>query len=152
MPAADGVPGDHRDHRLRQPPDLHVQVADVQASDALLGDLVVADVAVVAADPLVAAGAEGLVAGSGEDDRGHLDVVAGAIEGVAQLGERRRPEGVADLGPVDRDLRDRVAALVEDVLVVALRSPFDRRVELFLGRRVFVSSRHGGNDTRAPIS
>ncbi len=38
-----------------------MQVAHVEAADALLGDLVVADVAVVAADPLVAAGAEGLV-------------------------------------------------------------------------------------------
>ena len=60
VPAADRVAGDHRDHRLRQAPDLHVEVADVEAADALLGDLVVADVAVVAADPLVAAGAEGL--------------------------------------------------------------------------------------------
>ncbi len=38
-----------------------MQVADVEAADALLGDLVVADVAVVAADPLVAARAEGVV-------------------------------------------------------------------------------------------
>ena len=103
MAAADRVAGDHRDHRLRQAADLDVQVADVEAADALLGDLVVADVAVVAADPLVAARAEGLVAGAGEDDRADLDVVAGATERVAQLGERLRPEGVADLGPVDRD-------------------------------------------------
>ena len=78
LPAADRVAGDRREHRLRQPADLHVQVADVEAPDALLGDLVVADVAVVAADPLVAAGAERLVAGAGEDDRADLDVVAGA--------------------------------------------------------------------------
>ncbi len=77
MAAADRVAGDHRDHRLRQPADLHVQVADVEPADALLGDLVVADVAVVAADSLIAAGAEGLVAGAGEDDRPHLEVVAG---------------------------------------------------------------------------
>ena len=37
-----------------------------------------------------------------------LDVVAGAGEGVAQLGQRRRPEGVADLGAVDRDPGDRL--------------------------------------------
>jgi len=42
----------------------NVQVADVEAADPLLGDLVVADVAVVAADSLVAAGAEGLAAGA----------------------------------------------------------------------------------------
>ena len=58
--AADRVAGDHRDDRLRQAADLDVQVADVEPADALLGDLVVADVAVVAADPLVAARAEGL--------------------------------------------------------------------------------------------
>ena len=73
-----------------------MQVADVEAADALLGDLVVADVAVVAADPLVAARAEGLVAGAGEDDRPNLEIVAGAGEGVAQLGERLRAEGVPD--------------------------------------------------------
>ena len=106
--AADRVAGDHRDHRLRQAADLDLQVADVEAADALLGDLVVADVAVVAADPLVAAGAEGLVARAGEDDRADLGVVAGRLEGVAELDQRLRPEGVADLGPVDRDLRDPV--------------------------------------------
>ena len=58
--AADRVAGDHRDHRLRQAPDLDVEVADVEPADALLRDLVVADVAVVSADALVAAGAERL--------------------------------------------------------------------------------------------
>ena len=38
-----------------QPPDLDVEIADVEPADSLLGDLVVADVAVVAANPLVAA-------------------------------------------------------------------------------------------------
>ena len=60
LAAADRVAGDRGDHRLRQAPDLDVEVADVEPADALLGDLVVADVAVVAADPLVAAGAERL--------------------------------------------------------------------------------------------
>ena len=36
LAAADRVAGDHRDHRLRQPADLDVQVADVEAADALL--------------------------------------------------------------------------------------------------------------------
>ena len=85
--AADCVAGDHRDDRLREAADLDVQLADVEAADALLGDLVVADVAVVAADPLVAARAERLVAGAGEDDRADAGVVAGAAEGVAHLGD-----------------------------------------------------------------
>ena len=33
--AADRVARDHRDDRLRQPADLHVQVGDVEAADAL---------------------------------------------------------------------------------------------------------------------
>ena len=105
--AADRVARDHGHDRLRQPPDLHVEVADVEAADALLGDLVVADVAVVATDPLVAAGAERLVAGAGEDDRADVGVVAGAVERVAELGEGLRAERVVDVRPVDRDLRDR---------------------------------------------
>ena len=98
-----------------------MQVADVEAADALLGDLVVADVAVVAADPLVAARAERLGAGAGEDDRADLGVVASAGERVAQLGERLRAEGVADLRPVDRDLGDPVGLLVEEVVVLGRR-------------------------------
>ncbi len=84
VPAADRVARDHRDDGLRQAPDLDVEVADVQAPDALLRDLVVADVAVVAADALVAARAERVVAGAGEDDRADLGVVPRAVEGVAQ--------------------------------------------------------------------
>ena len=62
VPAADRVAGHHRDDRLGQAADLDLQVEHVQAPDAAPRDLVVADVAVVAADALVAAGAEGLVA------------------------------------------------------------------------------------------
>ena len=119
-----------------------MEVADVEPADALLGDLVVADVPVVAADPLVAARAEGLVAGAREDDRADLGVVASAVEGVAQLGERLRAEGVVDLGPVDRDLRDPVRLLVEEVAVLGGGLPLDRRVEGVLGRGVLVSDRH----------
>src|SRR4051794_31672085 len=139
--AADRVAGDHRDHRLRQPADLHVQFADVEPADALLGYLVVADVAVVAADPLVAARAEGIPAGAREDDRADLEVVAGASEGLAQLGQGLWAEGVADLGPVDRDLRDPAALLVEDVAELAGAAPLDRRVEVLFGRGFLVAQR-----------
>src|SRR5690606_30945924 len=94
------------------------------------------------ADPLVAPGAEGLVAGAGEDDRTDLGVVARAAEGIAQLGERLRPEGVVDLGPVDRDLGDPVGLLVEEVAILGGGLPLDGGVEGFLGRSVFVSFRH----------
>ena len=151
VPAADGIARDHRDHGLREAADLHVQVSHVQAPDALLGDLVVADVAVVAADALVAARAERLIAGPGEDDRRDLDVVASAAERVAELAQGRRAEGVAHLGAVDRDLRDALGALVEHVLVVAaVVAPLDRAVEGLLGRGVLVSDRHRGGEHSPP--
>ena len=99
-------------------------------------DVVVADVAVVAADPLVAAGAEGLVALAGEDDDADLVVVAGAVERVSQLEERLRPEGVAHLGAVDRDLRDALGNVVLDVVVVGRLHPVGTGLDR--GRRVGV--------------
>ena len=77
--AADRVAGDHRDDRLRQPPDLDVQVGDVEASDRLvLAGLVVAPyvAAVAAADALVAARAERLGALAGQDDDADCEVLA----------------------------------------------------------------------------
>src|SRR3954447_22762677 len=142
--APDRIALDHRDDGLWQTTDLHVQVADVEAPDALLRHVVLAYIAVVSANPLVATGAEGPIAGPGEDDRRDLGVVPGAGEGIAELRQSRRPEGVVNLRPVDRDLRDRVTSLVEDVLVVALGPPLDRRIELILRRCVFVSPRHSG--------
>ena len=93
----------------------------------LLGDLVVADVAVVAADALVAAGAERqspwpvrMMTPTSSSSRA-------ALKRVLQLEERLRAERVAHLGPVDGDLRDaRVVAgrdLVADVAVLAAALP-----------------------------
>ena len=86
--AADRVARDHRHDRLRQPPDLHVQVGDEEAADAPLADLVVADVARVAPGPLVAAGAEGERALAGEDDHADVGVLPGQRERVGQLLDR----------------------------------------------------------------
>src|SRR4051794_4712662 len=124
--AADRVPGDHRHDRLRAAAHLDLQVEDVQPPDALLGDRVVADVAVVATDALVAAGAERLVALAGEDDDADGRVVLRERERLAQLEQGLGPEGVAHLGPVDRDLRDALAVeLVADVRVLAGGGPGD---------------------------
>ena len=85
--AADRVAGDHRHHRLRQPPHLHLQVGDVEAAErGALGD-----VAGVAADRLVAAGAERLRPLAGEDDHADLGVLAGQL----QRGARPRPASAA---------------------------------------------------------
>ena len=101
--AADRVPGDHGDHRLGGAPDLDLQVEHVEAAHAAL-----VAVTVVAPDPLVAAGAERFRPGAGQDDHADLGVVPGHVEGLAQLEECFRTEGVADLGTVDRDLGDPV--------------------------------------------
>src|SRR5262249_56971796 len=66
VPAADRVSGHHRDDGFRQPPDLDLEIQDVEATDTL-----VVDVAVVAPDALVATGAEGLRALPREND--HAD-------------------------------------------------------------------------------
>ena len=95
--AADGVARDLRDHRLREPTDLDLQVEDVEAAHAVTGDVVVAHVPVVAADALVTPGAERVGTGAGQDDRADADVVAGQVEGPREFEERLRPEGVADL-------------------------------------------------------
>ncbi len=87
------------------------------------------DVAGVAADLLVAARAERLRPLAGEDDDADLGVLAGQLERGGDLDQRLRPEGVEDLGPVDRDLGDPVGLLVADVLVLAGALPLDRRVQ-----------------------
>ena len=99
-----------------------MQVGDVEAAD--LGAL--RDVAGVAADPLVAARAEGERTLAGEHDHADRGVLARLLERVGDLDDRLRPERVADLGPVDRDLGDAVARrLVADVLVLGGCGPGD---------------------------
>src|SRR3981081_2878915 len=51
--------------------------------------------------PVVAAGAEGLGPGAGEDDHPDREVVTGPVEGVRHLDDRPRPEGITDLRAVD---------------------------------------------------
>src|SRR6266498_77572 len=129
VPAADGVAGHHGDHRLGQPADLDLQVEHVEAADP-----VVADVAVVAADALVAAGAEGLGALTGEDDHADLGVVAGGLERAGELEQRPWPEGVAHLRTADRDLGDSLGGLVADVAVVTVPLPLHVRAPLEVDR------------------
>jgi len=110
VPAPDRVPRHHRDHRLWHPPDLDVEVGDVEATDGILaaGRGVSAGhvAAAGAAHTLVAARAEGLLALAGEDYDADVGVLASAREGIAELDHRLRAKSIADLGAVDRDLRD----------------------------------------------
>ena len=90
-----------------------MQVGDVEAADRRARR----HVARVAADALVAARAERPAPRrSGRSRRRR--VLAGALERVGELDHGLRAERVADLGAVDRQLRDAVAGvLVADVLV-----------------------------------
>src|SRR5436305_810291 len=124
--ASDRVARHHRDDGLRQPPDLHVEVGDVEATDAALRGLVVAHVPGVAAHALVAAGAERVRSLAGQDDHADVEVLARALERVGHLDDRLRPERVPHLGPVDGDLRDALGGLVPDVLVVRRFLPVGR--------------------------
>jgi hypothetical protein len=149
LAAADGVSGDHGHHRLRQPADLDVQIAHVEAAHTAMGHLVVADVTVVAADPLVAARTEGLVAGPGEDDRRDVGVVACAGKRVPKLGQGLGAKRISRLRAVDRDLGDSRRCLVADVAVLARRAPLNRGVQLLLRRGFLVTRRHACSSSLA---
>src|SRR5439155_21256330 len=114
MATADRIAGDHCHYRLRQAADLDLEVEHVEAACACR-----VDVTVVPAHALVSARAESFGACAGEDDDAYLRIVARDLEGPGHLGDRCGAKGVADLGPVDRDLGDAVGGLVEDVLVFA---------------------------------
>jgi hypothetical protein len=58
--ASDGVPSDHCDDGLGDPADQDLKVEDVEATDTLLSDLVVTDVAIGTSDLLVTTGTEGV--------------------------------------------------------------------------------------------
>jgi hypothetical protein len=107
-----------------------LEVEHVQSPDAL-----VIAVAVVAAHPLVAAGAERFRSVAGEDDHADLRVVACDFERIAQLEERAGPERVAHLRPADRDLGDPVRGLVRHVgpAVRGGRLPLGARMDHDLG-------------------
>ena len=127
--AADRVASDHGDDRLGDGSDLALQVQYVEARHP-----VVADVAAVAADALVAAGTERHLAGACQDDHAHGSVLVRLTEGVLQLEQRLGSEGVADLGAIDCDLGDAIGDLVENVAVFLNAAPFDRHAVLLSGR------------------
>ena len=106
--AADGVAGHAADHRLGHVADQRLQLLDRHAVGAA---------ALVAArrGRLVAAGAEGAVAGAGQHDDADLLVPAGLQERLDQLLDRVRAEGVHHLRPVDGDGGDALLLLVEEV-------------------------------------
>ena len=112
--APDCIPGHHGDHGFRAGADVALEVEHVEVVSAL----VVAVSTVVAADLLVATGAEGLLAKTGEDDGADMIVITGIGQGLQHLFHGAGAEGVAHLGAVDGDLGNAILGLViEDVLV-----------------------------------
>src|SRR5271169_4213685 len=121
--ATNGVSRDLCDDRLGQTSNLDLQVQDVQAPHAVLGDIVVAHVAVVAANTLIASGAKGVGAGAREDDDPDRNVVARTFESASQLKQGLGTKGVAHLRSVDGDPGNAVTHFVNDVAVVAAPLP-----------------------------
>ena len=96
---------------------------------------------------LIATGAERIGAGTGQDDDADRAVVTDVVECADHLGDRARPERVAHLGAVDRDLRHAVAGqLVLDVRPVPHGLPVGARTDR-RDRRVRVG-RAGARDCR----
>jgi len=87
-----------------------VQLLDRQSDGA-------APVVVAVVRRLVAAGAERPLAGAGQHDAADLAVVARAVQRVDQLVAGGAAERVHLVRAVDRDPRNAVAHLVEEVLV-----------------------------------
>src|SRR5665213_114770 len=115
MSSPNGVARDLSDHWLRQPTNLNLEIEDVESPDAVARDVVVPHVAVVATDALIAPGAEGVGAGAGKDDGADGDVVTSQFESARELEERLRAKRITNLGTIDRDSRDPVGDLVDDV-------------------------------------
>ena len=135
VPAAGRPAGHDADDDLRHEADEALHLEDVEAAglggiDGVGGVAVRVAVAVLAADALVAAGAErpaavlrrGAVAG--EEHAADVGGLSGVVEHSVELVHRRRPEGVAHLGPVERDAHRAVGLrpVVGDVRQVEARN------------------------------
>lgn len=103
-----------------------LKIEDIEARDA-----VVADVAGVAANSLVAARAEREIAFAGEDDHADLWVFMRHIKSTQHFGDGFRSECVAHFGAVDRDLGNRTvfARLVTDVFEIKFGNPHGRKMK-----------------------
>ena len=75
----------------------------------------------------VAAGAE-RAAGASQHDDAHVVVGTGHVHGLVDLVRHDVRPGVQLLGTIERDRRDAVADVVQDLLVRHVRSPLDGRL------------------------
>ena len=114
VPAAGRPAGHHGDDNLSHEANEPLHLEDVEATGSgridRIGTLALrVPISVAAADALVAPGAEGPTAVlrrgavSGQQDRADISGHAGVVERAVELVDSLRPEGVADLGPVEGD-------------------------------------------------
>src|SRR5262249_9208209 len=111
VPAADRVAVHRRDDRLRDVTDRLMEILHVEADFRAGPDALVAS---LAAARLIAAGAEGPVAGPGQDYGADRAVGPRVAQRVRQLVDRLGAEGVQYLRAVDREGRDALCLLVQD--------------------------------------
>ena len=132
--AAGGPAGHDADHHLGHEADEPLHLEDVEAAglagvDRVGGVALGVPVAVLAADALVAAGAERPPAVArrravaGEQHAADVGGLPGVVEHPVELVDGVGPEGVAHLGPVEGDAHGavRLGAVVGDVLEVEPR-------------------------------
>ena len=145
-PDSDRRAVDRRDHRLGGLVDAQ---RDPPASVA--GDLVRL-LAVAPVERVAAAGQVGPRTEPpslpGHDDRAHVVVGVGPVEGLDQLASHRRRERVQPVGPVERDGQHVVGDLVADVLEAHAVGSFSRPARTRRGRpravrRRYVLHSHG---------
>lgn len=125
--AADGIPCHHRDHRFWTGADLALEIQHVQVVRARI--ILVS--AVVTADFLIAAGAEGFLPFPGEDDDADSVIVAGIRQRLDHLFYGQWTKRVAHLWTVDGDFGDTIGGFVVTNVGVAFGAvlPFNRRVK-----------------------
>ena len=127
MAAADGETRHERDDDLGHRADQALEVEDVEARDAVPAHVAAF---LVAADLLVAAGAEGELAvvlrvRATKQDDADRGVVARIGERLEHFRDRVRGEGVAARRAVDGHAGDAVGLLVDDVGELSLLLPTD---------------------------
>ena len=79
-------------------------------------------------------------AGAGEDDDAHVAVRVRALDGVEPLRQHQVVEGVQPLGPVQRDGRDAIRHVVQDVFVLHGGDCTGQRPILRLARSPFLDT------------
>ena len=99
MTTADAPSGNHCDDRFRAGSDLTLEIQNIQTRNA-----VSADIASVAADLLVSAGAKGVLTLTGKNDDTDVFVVTSVCQSRFHFSDGQRTECIAHLRTVNRNL------------------------------------------------